>query len=68
MLLSPPTLTYGIVRFINVNCETYISIWWLMVSMVMSFPLALTLSVLHDEVSIRIKASKRGGCRATDAS
>ena len=60
MLLLPPALTYGIVRFINVNCETYISTWWLMLSMVMSFPLVLTLSVLHDEVSIRIKASKQG--------
>ena len=59
-LLSPPALTYGIVRFIDVNCETYISTWWLMVSMVMSLPLALTLSVLLDEVSIRIEASKRG--------
>ena len=28
--------------------------------MVMSLPLALTLSVLHEEVSIRIDASKRG--------
>ena len=63
-LLSPPALAYGIVRFIDVNCETYTSIstWWLMVSMVMSLPLALTLSVLLDdsEVSIRIEASKRG--------
>ena len=61
-LLSPPALTYGIVRFIDVNCDTYISTWWLMMSMVMSLPLALTLSVLLDdsEVSIRIEASKRG--------
>jgi hypothetical protein len=59
-LLSPPALTYGIVRFLNVNYETDISTWWLVVSMLMSLPLALTLSVLHDEVSIRIEASKRG--------
>ena len=59
-LLSPPALTYGIVRFIDVNYEIYVSTWWLIVSMVMSLPLALTLSVLLDEVSIRIEASKRG--------
>ena len=59
-LLSPPALTYGIIRFIDVNCDTYISTWWLMVLMVMSLPLALTLSVLLDEVSILIEASKRG--------
>jgi hypothetical protein len=59
-LLSPPALAYGIVRFIDVNYETDISTWWLMVSMLMSLPLALTLSVLRDEISIRIEASKRG--------
>ena len=59
-LLSPPALTYGIVRFVDVNYEIHIPTWWLMASMVMSLPLALMLSVLHDEVSIRIEASKRG--------
>ena len=59
-LLSPPALTYGIIRFVGANYEIYIPTWWLMVAMVMSLPLALMLSVLHEEVSIRIDASKRG--------
>ena len=59
-ILSPPALTYGIVRFIGANYEIYISTWWLVLAMVMSLPLALTLSVLHDEVSIHMDASKRG--------
>ena len=59
-LLSPPALTYGIVRFVGANYEIYIPTWWLIVAMVMSLPLALTLSVLHEEVSIRIDVLKRG--------
>ena len=58
--LSPPALTYGIVRFIGANYEIYISTWWLVLAMVMSLPLALTLSVLQDEVSTHMDASKRG--------
>jgi len=59
-IFSPPALTYGIVRFVGSNYEIYISTWWLVVAMVMSLPLALMLSVLHQEVFIRIDASKRG--------
>jgi hypothetical protein len=59
-ILSPPALTYGIVRFIGANYEIYISTRWLVLAMVISLPLALTLSVLHDEVSIHMEASKRG--------
>ena len=59
-ILSPPALTYGIVRFVGAKCEIYISTWWLVLAMIMSLPLALTLSVLHDEVSIHMEASKRG--------
>ena len=59
-ILTPPALTYGIVRFVGQNYEIYISTWWLVLAMVMSLPLALTLSVLRDEVSIHMDASKRG--------
>ena len=59
-LLSPPALTYGIVRFVGANYEISISTWRLLVAMVLSLPLALMLSVLHDEVSIRVEVSKRG--------
>ena len=59
-IFSPPALTYGIVRFVGTNYEIYISTWWLVVAMVMRLPLALMLSVLHEEVSIRIDASKKG--------
>jgi hypothetical protein len=59
-LFSPPALTYGIVRFVGANYEIYISTWWLVLAMVMSLPLALMLSVLYEEVFIRIEASKRG--------
>ena len=59
-LLSLPALTYGIVRFLSASYEISISTWWLMVAMVLSLPLALSLSVLHEEVSIRIEASKLG--------
>ena len=59
-ILSPPALTYGIVRFIGANYEINISTRWLVLAMVMSLPLALTLSVLRDELSIHMDASKRG--------
>jgi hypothetical protein len=59
-ILSPPALTYGIVRFIGANYEIYISTWWLVLAMVMSLPLALTLSVQRDELSIHMEALKRG--------
>ena len=59
-ILSPPALTYGVFRFVGAHYKIYISTWWLLLAMVMSLPLALTLSVLHDEVSIHMDASKRG--------
>ena len=59
-LILPPALTYGIDRFVGVNCVTYISTWWLMVFMEMSLPMALTRFILHDEVSIRLETSRRG--------
>ncbi|KIM42749.1 hypothetical protein M413DRAFT_123126 [Hebeloma cylindrosporum] len=59
-ILSPPALTYGIARFVGANYGIYISTWWLVLAMVMSLPVALMCSVLREEVSIRLEASKRG--------
>jgi hypothetical protein len=55
-ILSPLALTYAIAHFVG----TKISTWWIVLAMVTSLPLALMLSILYDEISIRVDASKRG--------
>ncbi|KAF8959382.1 cytochrome P450 [Flammula alnicola] len=59
-ILSPPALTYVVLRFLESAYDVPVSAGLLTLGMVLSLPLALTISVMWDEFYIRFDAAKRG--------
>jgi hypothetical protein len=55
-LLGPPTLTYGLIRFLGLALAP----WQMAAALVLSLPGALMIAVWWDEVSVRLQASRRG--------
>ncbi|KAF8185162.1 cytochrome P450 [Pholiota molesta] len=63
-LLSPPALAWVIIRFVEAKCNVQISTFWSVLALVLSLPLALTISVMYDELYIRFDAARKGAVLA----
>lgn len=59
-LLLPPALTYGLLAFAPDHLDVNLSRGWTIVSMIMSLPVSMTISVLYDEIYVRWQAYKAG--------
>ncbi|KAF8189755.1 hypothetical protein BJ912DRAFT_1058999 [Pholiota molesta] len=69
--LSPPALAWVIIRFVEAKFNVQISTFWSVLALVLSLPLALTISVMYDKMYIRFDAARKGAVlppRVGDAS
>lgn len=59
-LLAPPVLAWAITRVVETHFEVHIATIWTGIVMLLSLPLALTISVMWDELYIRYDAARMG--------